>query len=125
ELADLKVNPALPPAIALETEALASALEHPLCQQFLKMEASIGHRALLMLGFRARRELKATVYKMMMHYARLDAMRALGVSGLRNGWVLPGIEESDAILFDAEGLYHPLLSRPVPYDIGFGASHNF
>src|SRR5690606_19894024 len=81
--------------------------------------------ALLMLGFRARRELKATVYKMMMHYARLDAMRALGISGSRNGWVLPGIEEEDAILLDAEGLYHPLLSRPVSYDIRFDAGHNF
>lgn len=125
ELTALRTRYTLPQAVLLELEALDTALQLPLCQQFLTMDASIGHRALLMAGFRARREMKATIYKMILHYARLDAMRALGLSAVRRGWNLPRIEETEVVTLEAEGLFHPLLERPVPYTIRFDADHAF
>lgn len=125
ELTRLKANDKLPEVIALELDGLDAALASPLCQQFLRMDATTGSRSVITAGFRARREIKSTVYKMLVHYARLDAMRALGIAGLKSGWVLPEFLDTAVPVLDAEDLYHPLLSRPVPYAIRFDASKRF
>jgi DNA mismatch repair ATPase MutS len=48
----------------------------------------------------------------------LDALLAMAVATREHGWEFPVIvEEATGVVFQAEGLYHPLLERPVANDL--------
>ncbi|NNF13595.1 MAG: hypothetical protein HKN72_10235, partial [Gemmatimonadetes bacterium] len=45
--------------------------------------------------------------------AQLDALRALGATTRRQGWVFPDLVSAGSFILEAEGLYHPFLQDPV------------
>jgi DNA mismatch repair protein MutS len=97
----------------------------PLIQQILNQQNSNSYKDIIRLNFRARRELKHTIYNLVRLYAEVDALQSLAVATLKHNWVFPTILPEDRVCFKAKGLYHPLLKNPVAYDLEFDSSQNF
>jgi DNA mismatch repair ATPase MutS len=115
-----------PPLVVRELlESMKSTLELPLCKSLLSTKTDAPQRALLSLSYRARREIKSVMYKMMSAYARLDAFQAMGTASRELGWTMPELLPSDALRYEAKQLFHPLLDKPVAYDLSFSEDQNF
>jgi DNA mismatch repair ATPase MutS len=115
-----------PPQVIKENlEALETALKQPLVQLLLQTDPEGSQKTLLQLSYRARRELKQVVRKMIGQYAVLDALRALALATAEQGWTLPELLPSEDLVFHAQRFYHPLLKKPVAYDIDFSKAHSF
>lgn len=119
----LQADPPL--EVKRELEQMNTALQLPLVATILDLRANSPQPAVLRLSYRARRELKQTVYKLVDCYARLDAQQAMARATMENGWHLPALLPAADIHFTAQGLYHPLLQQPVSYDIYFSKTQNF
>ena len=65
------------------------------------------------------------VYRLISHYARIDAWRSIALATRSNNWVFPELKEDTTLCFEAQGLYHPLLETPVAYDVDFSEQRNF
>lgn len=115
-----------PPFLVKELlESMKDALGLPLCQALLHTQKNASQRELLRLSYRARREIKAVVYRMIDAYARLDAFHAMGTATRELGWAMPELLPSDALRYEAKQLFHPLLKKPVPYDLSFSEDQHF
>lgn len=117
---------AAPPRLIKELlESMESALALPLCRALLETQENAPQRELLRLSYRARREIKGLIYKMMEAYARLDAFHAMGTATRELGWTMPELLPSDALSYEARQLFHPLLKKPVAYDLSFSEGQHF
>lgn len=125
ELVALLEDKNLPVALKNELEMIQKELEPQIVNLLINMSSKASYADLSKLNFRARRELKGPVFRLMVHYARLDAWHAMGKATKQNNWQFPELSESLPIRFEASGLYHPLLSKPVSYDISFNEQQNF
>lgn len=115
----------LPALLKRELDELQAGLEHRLTEELIKVDKKTPYSELARLSYRARREMKNTVYRMMHNYARLDAWQSMGKATVDNKWVFPKLQASRPVTFSATQMYHPLLSAPVPYDIDFSNKRNF
>lgn len=115
----------LPVLLKRELEGLEAGLEHRLTEELIKVDKKTPYAELARLSYRARREMKNTVYRMMHHYARLDAWQSMAKATVNNKWMFPKLEASRPVTFSATQMYHPLLQSPVPYDIDFSNKRNF
>ena len=125
ELAALRDEASIPPFLRTELDMIARELELPVVPMLLNISKKTSYSELSRLSFRARRELKGPIARLMAHYARLDAWQAMGKAGTEHQWVFPELENAHPIRFEAQGLYHPLLATPVSYDIAFNEQQNF
>lgn len=98
---------------------------HPLTKDLLAVTKHTPYKDLARLSYLARRSLKNPVYRMMKHYAKLDAWYALAKATKANGWAFPVLQPAYPVCLKASGLYHPLLQAPVTYDADFDGKHNF
>lgn len=115
-----------PPAVILkELEAFKEVLALPLCQSLLQINDDAPQALLMDMSYRSRREIKHIVLQMMERYARLDALQAMAVATLEHGWTIPELLPSEALHYQAQQLYHPLLKKPVAYDIEYTREKNF
>ncbi len=121
-IADMKGVPAL---LLNELELIKGDLNHRLTPQLLAITKQTKYAELSQLNYKARREMKHTIYRLMNSYAKLDAWRAMGKATKEHAWVFPDLLPVAPVCFDAKGLWHPLLSKPVSYDIAFEKSRNF
>jgi DNA mismatch repair ATPase MutS len=80
---------------------------------------------LSLLQYKVRRELKNPIYRLMASYARLDAWQSMARATVARQWAFPVLLPETPVTFSATGIYHPLLSQPVSYDISLGTGHNF
>jgi DNA mismatch repair protein MutS len=96
-----------------------------LTEEIVSVDRRTSYKNLARLSYYARREMKQPVYRLMQHFARLDAWHSLALATVKNGWVFPELQPSFPVCMEATGLYHPLLKRPVAYDIAFSADRNF
>lgn len=126
ELVRMRELPGVPPRLAALLDEMKQELEsHRLVPDIVAVHKQTPYKDLVRLSFSARRELKNPVYRLMAHYARLDAWHALAVATVHNGWTFPAITPSFPLCMKATQLYHPLLTRPVAYDISFDEQRNF
>ncbi|MFA6058023.1 MAG: DNA mismatch repair protein MutS [Taibaiella sp.] len=115
-----------PPAVILkELEAFKEVLALPLCQSLLQINDDAPQALLMDMSYRSRREIKHIILQMMERYARLDALQAMAVATLEHGWKMPELLPSEALHYQAQQLYHPLLKKPVAYDIEYTREKNF
>jgi DNA mismatch repair protein MutS len=115
-----------PPAVILkELEAFKEVLALPLCQSLLQINDDAPQALLMDMSYRSRREIKHIVLQMMERYARLDALQAMAVATFEHGWTIPELLPSEALHYQAQQLYHPLLKKPVAYDIEYTREKNF
>lgn len=115
----------IPSFLAIELEMVHKELEHPAVSAIINVSPKTSYSDLSRLSFRARRELKGTITRLLIHYSRLDAWQSMGKATMINKWHFPELSGPSPLRFEAHGLYHPLLSRPVAYDITFNQNQNF
>lgn len=83
----------------------------------LQLDKRSALRALMHAGYNARRQLKKYLSTLMEQYALMDAWHAMAKATIEADLVIPEILDADVVGLKAEGLFHPLLQHPVPYDI--------
>lgn len=125
QLADMADNETVPPALKNELDAISKELEHRLADKMMEVSTDAKYSVLAQLNYQARREMKSTIYRLITHYARLDAWQSMARATNEHKWVFPDILPAMPIRFEMEQLYHPLIQKPIGYDIAFDNSRNF
>lgn len=125
ELTGLLNDNQLPVALRTVLEKIDTELQQRLVDDIISVTNETPYRDLAMLNYKARRELKNPVQRLLMDYAKLDAWHAMAIATNAHKWVFPELVESAAPVFEIKGLYHPLLSRPVAYHVQFSNNRNF
>ncbi|MCW3123872.1 MAG: mismatch repair protein MutS, partial [Flavipsychrobacter sp.] len=98
---------------------------HRLTDQLIGITKQTKFAELSQLNYKARREMKHPIYRLMGSYAKMDAWHAMAKATKEHGWVFPGLMPVAPVCFETKGLRHPLLTKPVSYDITFDNSRNF
>lgn len=124
ELLQLEVHHP-PVSIKRELEGIQHTLDLPLCKALLATHSDAPHRELMQLSYKARREIKTAIFQLMERYARLDALQSMAKATREHAWVMPVLQPSSALHYEAHHLYHPLLAHPVAYNITFSRKENF
>lgn len=125
QLAELLERDDLPLLLRDELEAIADDLQHRLTPALLEVTKKTPYSALMELSYKARREMKNMIYRLVDHYARLDAWQSMATATVSNKWVFPVLQPALPVIFEASALYHPLLEQPIAYDINFSDNRNF
>ena len=125
ELVALLKEENLPVFLKNELEMVQRELEPPVVKLLINLSKKASYAELSGLNYRARRELKGPISRLLIHYARLDAWHSMGKATVHNNWHFPTLSDSLPIRLEARGLYHPLLSTPISYDISFNEQQNF
>lgn len=115
----------VPDMLRKELELVQKELEHRLTQRVLAVTTETKYPELSQLNYLARREMKNMTYRLIAIYARLDAFQSMARATTEHNWVFPELLPALPVRFEMEQLYHPLVSRPVSYDITFDNSRNF
>ena len=114
------------PALLLkEAQAIKEELQHRLTEEITGITKQTKYTVLAQLSYRARREMKNMVHRMIQSYAKLDAWQAMAKATVMHKWAFPELQQPLPVCFDAKGLSHPLLQKPVSYDITFDNNRNF
>lgn len=125
ELANLAELEHTPTLLKAELEAIATELDSELPAILMAVTANTPFKEQAKLSYRARREIKNKVYRLMQHYARLDAWQSMAKATIEHGWAFPQLQPAAPLIFEAKGLMHPLLQEAKPYDIVFNQQQNF
>lgn len=125
QLAKIADKQGVPPLLARELELIKKELEHRLTPEIIAITKETKYADLSQLNYRARREMKNTIYRLINSYARLDAWQSMAKATVEHGWVFPELLPMLPVCFETRGFYHPLLKKPVTYDITFDNSRNF
>jgi DNA mismatch repair ATPase MutS len=125
ELVDITNDAVVPVLLNRELALIKDELQHELVDTILGITKQTSYNQLLQINYKARRELKNRVYRLVQSYARLDAWRSMALASNEHGWNFPELFSANPVCFQAQGLYHPLLVNPVAYDIAFENDHNF
>jgi len=115
----------IPSFLKTELNMMHQELQHPLVPLLVQVDKQTPYNTLVRLSWRARRELKNIVFRLLAHYARLDAWQSMGAATRDLGWTFPILQEARPVRLLATGLYHPLLSTPVPYNLSFQQKQHF
>ncbi len=125
QIAALSQMPDLPPMLQREFEQIARELEHRLTEEVIGVNKQTKFNDLALISYRARREMKNMVFRLMAIYARLDAWQSMARATALNNWAFPTLQPALPLTFSATQLHHPLLGQPIGYDINLGEQHNF
>lgn len=125
ELIKILDEPNLPQLLRKQLEDLKGELGHRLANDIAAVDKHTPFKDMSRLSFKARREMKNTIFRMVAIYARLDAWQSLAKASEANKWVFPNLLPTSPVVYKAIGLYHPLLQRAVAYDIDFDGQQNF
>ena len=126
ELTDLREQYELPARLGEVLDAIKEELaHHRLTEELLTVHKNTRYKELAMLSYRARRELKSPIARLLKHYSLLDAWQSLGKAAAVNAWSFPALRPSRPVFFKSKGLYHPLLQQPKAYDVRFDEQQNF
>lgn len=115
----------IPALLKQELEAMRKELQHELTNDLVAVTSDTPFREQATLSFRARRQIKNNVQRLITHYARLDAWQSMAKATVEHKWVFPELLPAVPLCFDAEDLLHPLLDSPKPYNISFSPQQNF
>jgi DNA mismatch repair protein MutS len=125
QLAEIADMPGVPPLLLRELNLVKEELQHRLVVPVLSITRQTRYSELLQINYKARREMKHMVYRLIHSYARMDAWRSMAKATIEHGWVFPELLPELPICFHTERLYHPLLQKPVAYDVAFENGRNF
>ncbi len=110
------------PVIRHALLALKRVLDKTQFQSFLKEKTTAAEE--LNLGYMMQ-TYKTDIQSALQAFGILDAWMSLAIAYQKHQFELPTFIESDAPFLRAEGLFHPLLRNPVPYNISFSQEKNF
>jgi DNA mismatch repair protein MutS len=124
ELTEIVKKEQIPVLLRETLQKIDEELQHRLAAELISFTNDMSFREQANLAFKARREMKPAVQRLMALYAELDAWHSLAVATTQHKWTFPVLESSQ-LVFNCSGLYHPLLQQPVPYDVSFSPGNNF
>lgn len=125
QLVQIQKENGVPAILRKDLQEIEKELQHRLTESIVAVNKDTPFRELAQLSYKARREMKHMVLKLVSLYARMDALRSLAVATNKYKWVYPELLPERPVRFEATQLYHPLLQEPVPYDISFTGKINF
>ncbi len=99
-------------------------LNQKISKELMQLNKQSPLRALMHAGYNARRGLKKYLSALLEQFALMDAWHAMAKTGTDLGFKMPKVMATDTVHMRAEGLYHPLLKKPVPYDIALNEHNN-
>jgi len=114
-----------PKRVSLLLASLQNACNHPLIQQLIHTTQHTSKRTWLTLGYQARRQTRATIFRMIQNFASLDALHAMAQATKKQRWALPELLPAEALTYEVVGLTHPLLTNPVGYDLSLQEQQRF
>ncbi len=114
----------LPQLLKSHLDYMEDDLSHPLVDELLKINKDTPYKTLITLGYKVRRELKNPIERLVGYYAKLDAWHSLALATHSNQWSFPTVLPMQPAVYQAKGLYHPLLKKATPYDIDFKEGKN-
>jgi len=85
----------------------------------------LNFQRVLYLGHSLKYRLSGSLETLMELYHRLDAWYSMAVAVKKFGFSFPEFITDNQARLDIEGLYHPLLSSPVTYDVNMNRDSNF
>lgn len=104
---------------------MKSMLEAELPARLIATSLEAPFKVLMTLSYYTRKHLKNTMAHLVHLFEKMDALRGMAIAGLKKGWVFPELLPEAPSVFQANGLYHPLLENPVAYDVSFSREKNF
>lgn len=125
QLADISNIPNVPPLLHHELNLIKKELDHRLVAQVKEINKQTKYAELSQINFKARREMKNMVIRLMASYARLDAWQSMARATVEHNWIFPELLPATPVCMEVNGLRHPLLQQPVAYDITLNKDHNF
>ena len=125
KLAEIADVPGVPPLLQRELSMIKEELKHRLTHHIMGVSKQTKYAELSQLNYKARREMKNMVARLIYSYAKLDAWQSMAKATAEHGWIFPQLLPASPVRFEAVGLDHPLLQHPVPYDIAFDKTSNF
>ncbi len=125
QLSEMATLPGVPAVLKREFETIGEELRHRLTEPIAAITNETKYADLMQLDYRARREMKHVVHRLIDSYSRLDAWRSMAIATKAHGWVFPELVAAKPVCMETTGLSHPLLKEPVSYDIAFEQDRNF
>ena len=125
QLAEIAEQHDVPPLLKRELTLIKEELQHRLVQPLLSVTKQSKYADLVQLNYKARRETKNMIFRLIDSYARLDAWQSMAKATKEHSWIFPDLLPAAPICMETSGLNHPLLQKPVAYDISFDSAHNF
>jgi DNA mismatch repair protein MutS len=122
EIADL---PGVPLLLMKELNMVKEELQHRLVAPIIAITKQTRYNELVQINYKARRELKNVVSRLVHSYAKMDAWRSMALATNEHNWTFPELLPASPVCFQTEGLYHPLLEHPIGYGLTFENGHNF
>lgn len=125
QLADVADTPGVPALLNNELKLIKEELQHRLTDEITAITKYTKYTDLAQLNYKARREMKNMVYRLINSYAKLDAWQSMARATKEHGWTFPELQAAMPVCLVAEGLKHPLLDKPVAYDMNLNEGNNF
>ncbi len=125
QLTEIANKPGVPPLLQRELDTIKGELKHRLTTPLISVTKNTKYTELIQLNYRARREMKNVISRLVDSYARLDAWQSMAKATKEHGWIFPELLPATPVCMETTGLSHPLLQKPVSYDIAFDNKHNF
>ena len=115
----------MPRLLQRELDVIKEELQGGVTPALINITNQTSYADLAQLNYKARREMKNKFSRLMHSYARLDAWQSMAKATTVHGWVFPQLLPAAPVCFETEGLSHPLLKKPVAYDLSFAGYRNF
>lgn len=117
----------LPGNIQIHISRIETLLRKNVLKQLSETDADAPITIIRNLYFAAnvRGQYKENVLELMDIYCRLDAWYSMAMAVKKYNLSFPEFIDSKMPVVDAEGLYHLLLEKPVPYHLQMNPDHNF
>ncbi len=114
-----------PAQLSRHLALIGDEMKHRLTGSLAALDKNADFATLVRLDFQVKREMKHSIRRLILLYARLDAWQSMATATRSNKWVFPRIIAGENQCFCADGLVHPLVSDPVAYDLNMDREKNF
>jgi DNA mismatch repair ATPase MutS len=116
-----------PAGLDILLQRIRILLAKPIAQQIVQYKKSkkLSLQTILHFGFFIRHNYKEEAQELIEIYSRLDALFSLATSCIRYKYSFPQFSKDMFPHFEATQLYHPLLAKPVAYNITLTPEKNF
>ena len=117
----------LPAHLSFYLDRMRKLLEEKPLQQLSETgtDETLALQQLLYFGYQLRNEYKSELLELIDIYGRLEAWWSMAMAVKTYDLHFPKFVEQDEPFLNAEGLYHLLLQKPVPYDLAMHPNENF
>ena len=110
--------------VLLDIESIINKDEFQIIRQHNNIK-HLTNKEILQLGSFLRYKFKPLMSQLLQMHATIDAWYGMAKSVVKNNLIFPEFIESSEPYIKATGLYHILLSDPVPYDLLLNKETNF